>query len=248
MAKSSKRTRSTTTLDRFTLLGVIVVFAIVFVAIITIFISQAQSANTTISVSGEKYAQIPQTTTSTGAPVLGDPVAKVMFMEFSDFSCPHCREYESILQPFIDQYVRTKKAQLIYQPLSFFGKQSIDAAQAALCAGMQGHFWEFRDAIFNLQVTEGPQAYEQAHFQTIVTKLGLNWPQLSDCLTKQTTASTLQSATALGDTLGVTGTPTILYSTDGKTFKRLPGADGQPMQGIPVMDDFARVISQVYQQ
>jgi protein-disulfide isomerase len=106
------------------------------------------------------YGQIPQATTPDGAPILGNPAAKVIFVEFGDYSCPHCSAYQEIMHQVIDQYVRTGQAQLIFRPQTFVGGDfSRVAAQAALCAGKQRHFWDMHNALYDLQVSSGIQAF-----------------------------------------------------------------------------------------
>jgi protein-disulfide isomerase len=252
MAKSTVRKKASTTSDQAALLAGIAVVTIAFVAVLVFFINQAKGVSN-ISVSPDKYAGIAQTTTSTGAPMLGSTDAKVTIMEFADFSCSHCLEYEPTMQQFIEQYVKTGKAKLVYQSEIFVGGQySQVAALAALCAGKQGHFWEMRDALFNMQHTLGYTAFEPVRLQQVADQLGIDGTQVSKCITDNQGQNSelnkvLESAYNTGNTLGVNGTPAVVYSVDGQTFTWVPDSNGNPITvGGPALSDLARVVDKAY--
>jgi protein-disulfide isomerase len=86
-----------------------------------------------------------------GRPFLGQEKAKVTMVEFSDYQCPFCRNFESNTFPRIErEYIDAGK--LKYYSLNFplKGHQSAEiAARAALCANDQGKFWEMHDSLFS---------------------------------------------------------------------------------------------------
>jgi protein-disulfide isomerase len=253
MTKSASRKQTTQKRDQAILLGGITLITIAFVALVVVLIDQAKRG-TEISAAPNKYAGIQQTFTSAGAPMLGNPDAKVTIMEFADFSCSHCKDYEGDLQQFIEQYVKTGKANLIYQPEIFVGGQySKVAALAALCAGKQGHFWEMHDELFRLQATETPRAFEPFRLQQAAVALGLDGTQITQCITANEQENTelanvLLNAYNMGQSLSVTGTPAVFYSTDGNTFTWIPDDYGQPLtQGGPPAKYLAQLVEKIHQ-
>jgi protein-disulfide isomerase len=82
-----------------------------------------------------------------GAPVRGNPDAKVTIVEYGDFQCPYCLRSRPTLEKILQTY--PKDVKLIYKhfPLSFH-REAMNAHRAALAAGEQGKFWEMHDAIF----------------------------------------------------------------------------------------------------
>lgn len=80
-------------------------------------------------------------------PVFGPKEARVKIVEFTDFECPYCERAFPILQSLMKKY--EGKISLEYKsfPLSFHPSAQ-KAAEAALCAGEQGKFWEMHDNIF----------------------------------------------------------------------------------------------------
>ncbi len=195
------------------------------------------------------YSQIAQATTPDGAPILGNPAARVIFVEFGDYSCPHCRDFQPIMQQVIGQYVRTGQAQLIFRPLTFVGGDfSRVAAQAALCAGKQGHYWDMHNALYELQGSRGIEAFTPEVMQATADGLGISGSDVAACIERGDTAATLDSSDQLAGTLNVTGVPAVLYSTDGTNFNWLTNPDsGEPITGGgPPFASFTKIIQQYY--
>src|SRR4051812_29469284 len=70
----------------------------------------------------------------------GDPGAKVVLVEYSDFQCPMCARIQPTLRQFLDTYKGKVKLASKYFPLTMH-KNSMPAAQAAQCAAEQNKFW-----------------------------------------------------------------------------------------------------------
>ena len=87
-----------------------------------------------------------------GASVEGDPNAKVVIAEFSDFQCPFCKQW-------IDQSLRQLRTQLgddvalafMHFPIVQIHPNAGNASLVAICAGQQGKFWEMHDLLFARQ-------------------------------------------------------------------------------------------------
>ena len=87
---------------------------------------------------------------SEGHPELGPKDAPVTIVEFGDFQCPFCKKSEDSIKQVRAKYA--DKVRLVYMdfPLSFH-PNALPAAEAARCAGDQGKFWQFHDALFDAQ-------------------------------------------------------------------------------------------------
>ena len=227
------------------LLGVIVI-VVVAVAIVAAILSNQFNSAQPAAVSSVQYSQIPQSTTADGAPILGSPDAKVVILEFADFSCPHCLDYHPTIQKVIDQLVRPGTARLIFRPMTFVGgPYSEAAAKAALCTAKQGKFWEMEAALFNLQATQGYQAFQTDTLKATADKLGLDGVAVVNCMSSSDVQNTLTSSKALFEQLGAGGTPSVMYSTDGGTTFKPVIADAQgKVAGVPSYDQIAQVVSQ----
>ncbi len=216
--KPKARAKSRAQRDQGALIGVLIVVALAAVVLIYVLVNQINTGNPT-NLSTGTYSDIPQSLTPSGTPILGSPNAKITIMEFADFSCPHCLEYHPIIKDLIDQYVRPGKARLIFQPETFVGGQFSEmAAEAAMCAARQNRFWEMQDALFQLQQTRGYQAFTIDTMKATSDSLGLNTSQLLGCIDRKEVVGAIQQSSDYGQKLGVTGTPAVLYSTDGTNF------------------------------
>ena len=57
----------------------------------------------------------------------------------------------SVLPPLEEEFVTSRRLQVRVQPIAILGGESELAAQAAECAGEQGSFWQYSDALFASQ-------------------------------------------------------------------------------------------------
>jgi protein-disulfide isomerase len=89
------------------------------------------------------------------SPREGDANAKIVIVEFSDFQCPYCeRFYTQTEGQLKTNYIDTGKVLLVFKqfPLSFH-EFAQKAAEASLCANLQGKFWEMHNKLFEVSVT-----------------------------------------------------------------------------------------------
>lgn len=147
------------------------------------------------------------------APRLGDTNTKVEIVVFADFQCPYCGKFQQAVYPEIKKdYIDTGKASLVYQDFTFLGEESDISAQAAKCAGEQGKFWEYHDYLFSHQKGENQGAFSLKNQKTFAKTLKLKTADFNACLDSGKFASAVESETAAGRDIGVTGTPTILVN------------------------------------
>lgn len=151
-----------------------------------------------------RYEDIPQSRTEDGAFVLGEPDAPVTIVEFADFMCPHCQNYETTVHDFIELHVATGQARFEYRLFPIVHPTySVFTAQIAECADVQrdGAFWASHDLLYDLAADGliGPTTPED-----VAEALGLDAEKLELCLE---TATQHEIDTLLGDSLGVNGTP-----------------------------------------
>jgi hypothetical protein len=82
-------------------------------------------------------------------PALGEPNAPVTMIEFSDIFCNHCRNFNlDNLEGILEDYVATGKVRYVDHYFGFGDSQQIGALDAMLCAAEQGHYYEFKHALF----------------------------------------------------------------------------------------------------
>lgn len=179
----------------------------------------------------DRYAGTPHGRTEDGAFVLGDPDAPVTVVEFADFMCPHCQDYDEVMMQFVDEYVMTGQARYEYRffPL-VHPVYSTLTAQVAECANtlQDGLFWPAHDLIFQLasarQVTD-----DLANI--VARNLGLDENEMVSCVA---TAEQYKIDQELGNEVGVSGTPAVLVRRNGGNLEWL-AVDGQTLDqgGVP---------------
>lgn len=253
VAKSgSKSKKKGSQRDQTTLVLVVAVAVVAFLVLMGVVLSQLNNS----SAPKGAYSEMAQLTTSDGAPILGDPRAPVVFREFSNFACPHCMEYRPVIHQVIDKYVATGQARLEVRVMVWDrpGPNSMNAGFAAMCAAQEGHFWDLHDALFNALETTGSQAYEIPNIRDLANGVGANGDKIADCVLNKGSQTEIATNAQLAQQVGMTGTPALMYSTDGgQTFKwfTVTGADGKAVEytgGGPTMTAFDQIIADAYSQ
>ncbi|MEK4236219.1 thioredoxin domain-containing protein [Paenibacillus sp. FSL H7-0714] len=90
-------------------------------------------------------------------PSIGDPNAPIKVIEFADFKCPACRNWDvDNATKFKSDFVDTGKVQFYFINFPFLGPDSIEAAVAAEIIYNQNpdSFWEFKEKLFQIQGKE----------------------------------------------------------------------------------------------
>lgn len=102
------------------------------------------------------------------------------------------------------EYIKTGKLKYVARdfPLEAIHKDAFKAAEAAHCAGDQGHYWEMHTRLFANQRALGPKDLPQ-HAQT----QGLDVPKFQRCLESGKYAARIRKDLEDGQKAGVTGTP-----------------------------------------
>lgn len=156
------------------------------------------------------YAGIPQSRLEDGGFLLGDPDAPVVIVEFADFMCPHCQDYEEITDRFINTYVATGQAAFEYRMVPIVSEVlSPLTAQAAECAGDAGLFWEARRLLF---VLAKERVVDENIAQLTAERLGLDATALEACMSN---ARQFLADAQLAGSLGVSGTPAVMVRVRG---------------------------------
>ena len=154
----------------------------------------------------DPYADIPKSRTADGAFVLGNPDAPVKLIEFSDFLCTSCQNYETIIQHYIEKYVLTGEAQLEYRMFPV-----IDPVLSSLSASLVEctdslstvSFWRAHDLMFEMVMANGFTLQSTTTFAQLVN---LEEPALLECASAAQQYSIDQQ---VGLRMGVQGTPSL---------------------------------------
>jgi protein-disulfide isomerase len=144
----------------------------------------------------------------------GDPHAKVVIVEYSDFQCPTCAHVEPALHQFLTTY--KGKIQLIYKyfPLTKVHPNAMASAHAAECAAAQKQFWPYHDRLFDTQMSWAPLADATTSFMAIAQEVKLDLPKFSACYADLAPIAVIEQDAKEGSAREVTGTPTFFLGDD----------------------------------
>lgn len=146
------------------------------------------------------------------ARIRGAETAPVWLVEISDFQCPFCKQWHDQVFATIDrEYVKTGKVRLAYLnfPLSRIHPNAQAAAEAAMCAGVQGKFWELHESLFNSQPRWAEQKSPMATFDSLARAAGVEPKGWSQCVSTHATAKLIEADRDRSTKAGVESTPTF---------------------------------------
>ncbi len=145
--------------------------------------------------------------------IKGKADADVVFVEFADFDCPHCKMAGWFLKDIAHRYGDRVAFVFKHYPLGTacnaglsrdIHPHSCEAAVGTQCARRQGKFWEFHDHTFDNQGNLGTKTMLQ-----VADQLGLDRAEFEECLNRDTLWDEVRAKVAQGKELGITGTPTM---------------------------------------
>ncbi len=147
---------------------------------------------------------------------LGNPKAPVTLVEFADLQCPFCKEFADNVTPrLIQDYVRTNKLRMEFEPLTFIGPDSERAARYALAAGEQNKLWNFVELFYRNQGTENTGYADDDFIAKIGAAAGVNAAQADAAKGSAATTAALAKANALAQRNQVNSTPSFLIGRTG---------------------------------
>lgn len=149
-------------------------------------------------------------------PVLGSQDAPVKIVEFADFKCPSCKQFnDTILTQLKKDFVDNGTVQLYFMnyPVISPNEDSRTAALAAEAVYRQSpeEFWKFYSAVYAQQKDERT-TWATSDFLVDIAKqadLKLDFDQLKKDIDNEAFAQDVNDDEAIANQIGVNGTPTI---------------------------------------
>jgi protein-disulfide isomerase len=147
--------------------------------------------------------------------VMGSEDAKVVFLEFGSFTCPHCAAFhQDVLTPLKRDYIDTGKVKFVYREL-VRNRVDIWASMLARCGGDMRYFG-ISDMLFTQQAdwsASGDPATIAAELRKLGKVAGLDDAKLDVCMGDQALAQAiLDTSVANAEKDSVTGTPTLFIN------------------------------------
>jgi len=162
-------------------------------------------------------------------PTRGPEKAPVTIVEFSDLQCPHCKD----AQPVIDKLlVAEPNARFVFQnyPLPMHN-WAAKAAYYADCVGRSSNdaFWKFVQGTFDQQ-SNLTESNADEKLTAIADAAGVKGADIATCAAKPDTKSRVDKSVALGQAVGVTGTPTVYVN--GRRIGNVVGVPPEVLKGL----------------
>ncbi|MCS6834633.1 MAG: DsbA family protein [Anaerolineae bacterium] len=199
--------------------GIIAVAVVVAVAAILIQATGFNPGDVEID-----YSDMPQERLADGGFVVGDPNAPVTIVVFEDFLCGHCQSYQSDIKQFIRDNVKTGLARLEFRMMSTASGTNPLLFQLAECSEtlQPGTFWPAHDLLFDMASRGWRMDSSPRDF---ASRMNLDYNRLLDC---QPNARQYATDTRLAQTLGITGTPTLMVRTGNSQPRFEPSLGPRP--------------------
>jgi protein-disulfide isomerase len=145
-------------------------------------------------------------------PVLGDPSAPYVVIEFADYECPHCAQTAPTIKELVAKY---PQIQVLFKHYPISGlcnkavgaeghKNACAAAAAAECARQQGHFWELSDLMFKNQ-----DYLSKDDIRFMATQVNLDAAAFEQCMGDPATEVAVRVDAGAGEDAGLRGTPSL---------------------------------------
>jgi protein-disulfide isomerase len=139
--------------------------------------------------------------------MLGSAAAPVMIIEFTDLQCPYCARFATQTWPKLKAtYVDTGKVRFATRDLPLpMHSFALPAAIAARCAGQQGKYWEFREALFREQSRLGTEPYAE-----LASTFGLDAERFARCRADPAVLQSVRADIALAASSDIESTPSFV--------------------------------------
>ncbi len=202
---------------------------------------QVENASTVRGTSGTPAAS-PEASPAAGDTLtgylVGDPAAPVTLQIYADYQCPHCRNFATTIEPqLIDDYVATGKVRIEYLDFAVVGVPSLDAlpddslesvqaAEAAMCAAEQDAYLPYRTALFEGDLQPNSGALSNDNLVAIADSLGLDPDRFTDCLETGTYEDAVIAYIYQAIDRGVQGTPSFSINGGEPFFLSQSGYEG----------------------
>lgn len=174
----------------------ILALAIVIVAVVLVF----RFTKPTITLANEKGMSV------------GDPNAPVKVVEFSNYSCSHCKTFSLEHEPdFIKNYVDTGKVYYTAYPYPWNDQDlTYKASLASYCAADQDVYFAFKDEVFRSVKSAGDLAENRV--RDYAKKAGADLATFDKCMDNPTTASRIAETDILAKSSNIEGTPSFIVN------------------------------------
>lgn len=158
---------------------------------------------------------------------VGPEKAPVKVIEFADFECPFCAQFDATVHAIRENYPEEVSITFVHYPLAQheFAKS---AARAAECAHSQGSFEPMRKLLFDKQQSFGLIPWTDLAAEARVPDM----QEFRKCIDGTESLHRLTQSRELGAKFNIKATPTVIVN-------------GWKLQGTPSTDEMATIVTNI---
>jgi protein-disulfide isomerase len=169
--------------------------------------------------------------------MLGNPVAEVTIIEYSDFECPYCKAFHPTPREVVKRL--GGKVNLVWRhfPLDFHNPAAQKEAEASICAAKLGGndaFWKYADGIMQRTGSNG-QGMRPANAEdplvSLARELKLDIAAFQRCLESGAGRTQIAEDQRDGANAGINGTPGVIVRNN-KTGKTVAISGAVPVEAL----------------
>ncbi|MGH7237819.1 MAG: DsbA family protein, partial [Candidatus Saccharimonadales bacterium] len=138
-------------------------------------------------------------------------------VEYGDYECPYCGEYDPIVKQVASIYDQQITFQFRNYPLTEVHPNAFAAGRAAEAAGIQGKFWQMHDVLYQDQNQWVSAKDPEPIFVSYAQQLSLNEAKFKQDFSSNKVNNLINADEAEGNKLNIQGTPT--FYLNGQTIK-----------------------------
>lgn len=157
--------------------------------------------------------------------IFGNPAAKVVVVEYADFDCEYCKDFNETMHQIIANEGTSGQVAWVYRqfPLTEIHPNALSHARAAECVAQTAGndaFWKFETALFTAQPVD------PASYGTLAKNIGVSGDAFASCYASAET--TAINTRIMGDRknaldMGAQGTPYSIILVSGKPPVEMAG-------------------------
>jgi protein-disulfide isomerase len=160
----------------------------------------------------------------------GSPDARVTLVEYIDYQCPPCANYNGVVNEVLQRYGDKVRLEVRHYPLMAPHKNALPASIAAEAAGEQGHFWDMHDMLLSTQQSWSRDDDPTLYFAKTAARLGLDVSRFRQALAAPEVRQRVMNDLVAGRESNVTAAPTFFIN-------------GQKAQSAPqTLEEFVSLI------
>ncbi len=180
------------------------------------------------------------TPVTSGDHIRGNPDARVVIVEYSDFECPFCKRFHETMKEASAEYGDNVAWVYRHFPLDQLhpvkARKEATAAECANELGGNDAFWKYADRFFELTPSNNQTDIETVLPQ-IAKEIGLDAAKFASCLASGKYDAHIEENVQNATATGGNGTPWSIVVT--KSGKKYPLSGAQPYEAIKQLIELA---------